>query len=90
MKSKSDGAVLFRDLVSLYMQNILHPVDGEVIEPMIIRWDNRCYMFAVDWHILNKEDLKKFVSKEVYEAAVDKIYLNDQGRIVVVLDTGTK
>lgn len=85
MKGKSDGVVLFRDLVSLYMQNILHPVNGEVIEPMIIRWDNRCYMFAVDWHALNKEDLKKFVSKEVYEAAVDKIYLNEQGRIVVVI-----
>lgn len=80
--------IKFKDFVTSYTSE-LWGQDGtnETPEPLEVYFgEDGMFLFAVDWHKNNMEDLKRFVSKKVFESYVEKIGLRqDSGRIFVRL-----
>lgn len=79
--------IKFKDFITANMTELWEsdPLK-EIAEPIEVCFDEHRFLFAVDWHISNKDDLKKFVSKKVYDSYVEKIWLDQNtGRIGIAL-----
>lgn len=82
--------ILFRDFVAHYMSSVEPLKDFSEAEPLVITVSTDTgtgmkFLFTAEWSIATYEDMKMFVSPEVYNSYIDKFYLMDDGRIGVTL-----
>lgn len=79
--------IKFKDFITANM-TVLWENDPlkETAEPIEILFDESKFLLAIDWYNGNEDDLKKFVSKKVYDSYVEKIWLDQNtGRIGITL-----
>lgn len=77
--------ILLRDFIATHAADLMPDTKLEETEPLVIIDNGRKYLFSTSWHIHTKQDLKRFLSKDMYDAYVDKFYVSDSGRIHVVI-----
>lgn len=77
--------ILLRDFIATHAADLMPDTKLEETEPLVIIDDGRKYLFSTSWHIHTEQDLKCFLSKDMYDAYVDKFYVSDSGRIHVVI-----
>lgn len=82
--------IRFRDFVARYMSSYDPIKDFREAEPLVITVSTDTgtgmkFLFTAEWSTATYEEMKMFVSPEVYNAYVDKFYLMDDGRIGVTL-----
>lgn len=84
--------IKFKDFMSAYESELwTRDSDNQKAEPIEIWFEQEKYLFTIDCHEGNIEDLKKFVSKKVFESYVEKIWLEQKtGRIGITLTNEDK
>lgn len=82
--------ILFRDFVAHYMSSYDPIKDFREAEPLVVTvaFDDgpgAKFLFTAEWSDATLEEMKMFVSPEIYNSYVDKFYLTDDGRIGITL-----
>ena len=77
--------ILLRDFIATHAADLMPDTKLEETEPLVIIDNEKKYLFSTSWHIHTEQDLKRFLSKDMYDAYVDKFYISDSGRIHVVI-----
>lgn len=77
--------ILLRDFIATHAADLIPDTKLEETEPLVIIDNGRKYLFSTSWHIHTEQDLKRFLSKDMYNTYVDKFYVSDGGRIHVVI-----
>lgn len=80
--------IKFKDFVTTYVAKLVsQSKEYGIVEPLeVYSEDLGAFMFAIEWHYGNINDLEKIVSKELFESYVEKIWLNQEsGRIGITL-----
>ena len=77
--------ILLRDFIATHAVDLMPDTKLEETEPLIIIDNGRKYLFSTSWHIHTEQDLKRFLSEDMYNAYVDKFYVSESGRLHVVI-----
>ena len=80
----------FKTFVSSYLPNLYGDNSRYSPEPLEVLFEGTNFMLAIDWYIDNIKELEKFVSKEVFNSYVEKIWLNQEDNRIGVTLTSSK
>lgn len=82
-QERSNSVIWFRDFVTSYIPDD----DGTDLSgnPIVVNIADSTYQFSLDWCLQNKNDLELFVSSDIYNSVVKKIFLRNE-HIEVVLE----
>lgn len=79
----------FKTFISSYIPNLGNNPQYSP-EPLEIRFEETKFLLAIDWYRNNIEELKEFVSKEVFNSYVEKIWLNQEDNRIGITLTSSK
>lgn len=79
----------FKTFVSSYIPNLGNNPQYSP-EPLEVRFEETKFLLAIDWYRNNIEELEKFVSKEVFNSYVEKIWLNQEDNRIGITLTSSK
>ena len=79
----------FKTFVSSYIPNLGNNPQYSP-EPLEIRFEETNFLLAIDWYRNNIKELEKFLSKEVFNSYVEKIWLNQEDNRIGVTLTPSK
>ena len=79
----------FKTVISSYIPNLGNNPQYSP-EPLEIRFEETKFLLAIDWYRNNIEELKEFVSKEVFNSYVEKIWLNQEDNRIGITLTSSK
>lgn len=78
----------FKTFVTSYLPNLYDKTLPYSPEPLEVLFGETRFLLAIDWYRNNIKELEKFLSKEVFNSYVEKIWLNQEdNRIGVTLTT---
>ena len=80
--------ILLRDFIAAHAADIMPDTKLEETEPLVIIDNDRKYLFSTSWHMHTKQDLKRFLSKDIYNTYVDRFYVSESGRLHIVIGKG--
>lgn len=80
----------FKTFVSSYLPNLYGDNSRYSPEPLEVLFEGVNFMLAIDWYIDNIKELEKFVSKEVFNSYVEKIWLNQEDNRIGITLTSSK
>lgn len=80
----------FKTFVSSYLPNLYGDNSRYSPEPLEVLFEGTNFMLAIDWYIDNIKELEKFVSKEVFNSYVEKIWLNQEDNRIGITLTSSK
>lgn len=79
----------FKTFVSSYIPNLGNNPQYSP-EPLEVRFEETKFLLAIDWYRNNIEELEKFLSKEVFNSYVEKIWLNQEDNRIGITLTSSK
>ena len=80
----------FKTFVSSYLPNLYGDNSRYSPEPLEVLFEGTNFMLAINWYIGNIKELEKFVSKEVFNSYVEKIWLNQEDNRIGITLTSSK
>lgn len=80
----------FKTFVSSYIPNLYDKTLPYSPEPLEVLFGETRFLLAIDWYRNNIKDLEKFLSKEVFNSYVEKIWLNQEDNRIGVTLTSSK
>lgn len=79
----------FKTFISSYIPNLGNNPQYSP-EPLEIVFEETRFLLAIDWYRNNIKELEKFLSKEVFNSYVQKIWLNQEDNRIGVTLTSSK
>ena len=79
----------FKTFVSSYIPNLGNNPQYSP-EPLEVVFEETRFLLAIDWYRNNIEELEKFLSKEVFNSYVEKIWLNQEDNRIGITLTPSK
>ena len=79
----------FKTFVSSYIPNLGNNPQYSP-EPLEVIFEETRFLLAIDWYRDNIKELEKFLSKEVFDSYVQKIWLNQEDNRIGVTLTSSK
>ena len=79
----------FKTFVSSYIPNLGNNPQYSP-EPLEVRFEETKFLLAIDWYRNNIKELEKFLSKEVFNSYVEKIWLNQEDNRIGITLTPSK
>lgn len=79
----------FKTFVSSYIPNLGNNPQYNP-EPLEVIFEETRFLLAIDWYRDNIEELEKFLSKEVFNSYVEKIWLNQESNRIGITLTSSK
>ncbi len=80
----------FKTFVTSYLPNLYDKTLPYSPEPLEVLFGETRFLLAIDWYRNNIKELEKFVSKEVFNSYVEKIWLNQEDNRIGVTLTSLK
>lgn len=79
----------FKTFISSYIPNLGNNPQYSP-EPLEIVFEETRFLLAIDWYRNNIKELEKFLSKEVFNSYVQKIWLNQEDNRIGITLTSSK
>ena len=80
----------FKTFVTSYLPNLYDKTLPYSPEPLEILFGETRFLLAIDWYRNNIKELEKFLSEEVFNSYVEKIWLNQEDNRIGVTLTSLK
>lgn len=80
----------FKTFVTSYLPNLYDKTLPYSPEPLEILFRETRFLLAIDWYRNNIKELEKFLSEEVFNSYVEKIWLNQEDNRIGVTLTSSK
>lgn len=80
----------FKTFATSYIPNLYGEHSEYSSEPLEILFDDMKFLLAIDWYRNNIKELEKFLSKEVFNSYVEKIWLNQEDNRIGITLTPSK
>lgn len=80
----------FKTFVTSYLPNLYDKTLPYSPEPLEVLFGETRFLLAIDWYRNNIKELEKFLSKEVFNSYVEKIWLNQEDNRIGVTLTSSK
>ena len=80
----------FKTFVTSYLPNLYDKTLPYSPEPLEILFGETRFLLAIDWYRNNIKELEKFLSEEVFNSYVEKIWLNQEDNRIGVTLTSSK
>lgn len=80
----------FKNFVTSYLPNLYGNNSRYSPEPLEVVFEDTKFLLAIDWYRSNIEELEEFLSKEVFNSYIEKIWLNQEDNRIGVTLTSSK